>query len=118
PLALRVSLAVLLALILALSVNAFYQVIRKPTELLFPVSGTLYKTPQETWRDYGPLFRRYSTGSISPPLLAGRAQGVGSCNSLVRTYWRWSWVVRPFELSRPASSAVGMYQITDGTFAE
>jgi hypothetical protein len=118
PLALRVSLGVLLAVILALSVNAFYQVIRKPTELLFPVSGTLYKTPQETWRDYGPLFRRYSTGSISPQLLAALAQVEGSGNPLVRTYWRWSWVVRPFELYRPASSAVGMYQITDGTFAE
>jgi hypothetical protein len=118
PLAVRVSLGVLLAVILALSVNAFYQVIRKPTELLFPVSGTLYKTPQETWRDYGPLFRRYSTGSISPQLLAALAQVEGSGNPLVRTYWRWSWVLRPFELYRPASSAVGMYQITDGTFAE
>src|SRR4029077_17485268 len=29
-----------------------------------------------------------------------------------------SWDSRPFELYRPASSAVGMYQITDGTFAE
>jgi len=41
-----------------------------------------------------------------------------SGNPLVRTYWRWSWALKPFELYRPASSAVGMYQITDGTFAE
>ena len=36
----------------------------------------------------------------------------------MRTYWRWSWTLQPFEMYRPASSAVGMYQITDGTFAE
>jgi hypothetical protein len=118
PPALRVCLGVLLAAILALSVNALYQVIRKPTELFFPVSGTLYKTPPETWADYGPLFRRYATHNIPPQLLAALAQVEGSGNPLVRTYWRWSWVLRPFELYRPASSAVGMYQITDGTFAE
>ena len=118
PLALRVCLGVLLAGTLALSVNALYQVIRKPTELFFPVSDTLYKTPQETWRRYGPLFRRYATHRISAQLLAALAQVEGSGNPLVRTYWRWSWVLRPFELYRPASSAVGMYQITDPTFAE
>src|SRR3989442_2498888 len=118
PLALRVGLGVALAAILALSLNALYQVVRKPTELFFPVSGTLYKTPQETWREYGPLFRRYATRSIPPQLLAALAQVEGSGNPLVRTYWRWTWVLRPLELYRPASSAVGMYQITDATFAE
>ena len=118
PLALRLCLGALLVVSLALSVNAFYQVVRKPTELFFPVSGTLYKTPQETWRQYGPLFRRYATQRISAELLASLAQVEGSGNPLARTYWRWSWVLRPFELYRPASSAVGMYQITDATFAE
>jgi hypothetical protein len=42
----------------------------------------------------------------------------GSGNPVVRTYWRWSLTRQPFEVYRPASSAVGMYQITDGTFAE
>jgi hypothetical protein len=42
----------------------------------------------------------------------------GSGNPVVRTYWRWSWTPQPFEIYRPASSAVGMYQITDGTFAQ
>ena len=102
----------------ALAANAVYQVVRKPTELFFPVSGALYKTPAETWRDYGPFFRRYATRAISPELLAALAQVEGSGNPLVRTYWRWAWAARPFDLYRPASSAVGMYQITDGTFAE
>jgi hypothetical protein len=55
---------------------------------------------------------------MTPELLAALAQVEGSGNPVARTYWRWSWSLRPFELYRPASSAVGMYQITDGTFAE
>lgn len=98
--------------------NGVYQVLRKPTELFFPVSGTLAKTPAETWRDYAPLFRRYATRRLSPEFLAALAQVEGSGNPVARTYWRWSWKPHFFELYRPASSAVGMYQITDGTFAE
>jgi len=118
PVAWRLLIGVLLAAGVALAINGVYQVARKPTELFFPVSGVLAKTPQETWREYGPAFRRYATPAIAPELLAALAQVEGSGNPLVRTYWRWSWEPRPFDLYRPASSAVGMYQITDGTFAE
>lgn len=111
-------MGLLLAAAAALLVNAVYQVLRKPTELLFPVSGVLAKTPEETWRAYGSAFRLYATPNVTPELLAALAQVEGSGNPLVRTYWRWSWRLRPFEVYRPASSAVGMYQITDGTFAE
>jgi hypothetical protein len=95
-----------------------YQVVRKPSELFFPVSGTLNKTPTETWREYSPLFLKYSTKVISPELLAALAQVEGSGNPVARTYWRWSLSQRPFDVYRPASSSVGMYQITDGTFAD
>ena len=64
--------AVVLSILIAVwfVVNGLYQVARKPTELFFPVSGTLNKTPRETWRQYGPLFRKYSTEVMSPELLA------------------------------------------------
>ena len=101
-----------------LALNLAYQVIRKPSELFFPVSGALYKTPSQTWRQYGSLFRDHATSVVTPDLLAALAQVEGSGNPVVRTYWRWSFNRKPFELYRPASSAVGMYQITDGTFAE
>ena len=101
-----------------LVVNWIYQVVRKPSELFFPVSGTLYKTPTETWDAYEPIFRRHSTHVMTPELLAALAQVEGSGNPIARTYWRWTWRMQPFEVYRPASSAVGMYQITDGTFGE
>jgi len=118
PLAARLLPGVLVAVVLVLAVNGIYQVVRKPTELFFPVSGVLGKTPGQTWREYGREFRRFATPEVPADLLAALAQVEGSGNPLVRTYWRWSWVVEPFEIYRPASSAVGMYQITDGTFAE
>jgi len=105
-------------LLLSVAINWLYQVARKPSELFFPVSGALYKTPPETWRQYARIFNQYSTGVISPAFLAAIAQVEGSGNPVARTYWRWTWTSQPFEIYRPASSAVGMYQMTDGTFAE
>jgi hypothetical protein len=104
--------------ILALLVNGIYQVLRKPTELFFPVSSALNKLPEETWSRYGPIFKQHSTEVATAPFLAALAQVEASGNPVARTYWRWSWRPHFFELYRPASSAVGMYQITDGTFAE
>ncbi len=114
----QIIMGVAILLAVSLAINWIYQVIRKPTELFFPVSGTLFKSPQETWREYGPVFRKHATNVISPELLAALAQVEGSGNPVARTYWRWSWKLEPFEIYRPATSAVGMYQITDGTFAE
>ena len=98
--------------------NWTYQVIRKPTELFAPVSASLAKSPQSIWQSYGSLFEKYSTSIISPEFLAALAQLEGDGNPLARTTWRWKWSQNPFEMYRPASSAVGMFQITDGTFAE
>jgi hypothetical protein len=118
PPAFRVVVGLSLALVAWLALNWTYQVIRKPTELFFPVSGTLSKSPPDTWRQYAPLFQAYSTRTITPELLAAIAQEEGAGNPVARTYWRWQLSWNPFELYRPASSAVGMYQITDATFVE
>jgi hypothetical protein len=118
PRSVQVVICVVLAATVSITINWIYQVVHKPSELFFPVSGTLNKTPSETWRQYAPAFQTYSTAVVSPELLAALAQVEGSGNPVARTYWRWVWTVHPFGLYRPASSAVGMYQITDGTFAE
>ena len=99
------------------TLNLIYQVIRKPGELFAPVSGSLAKSPAATWQSYGALFEAYSTSIISPELLAALAQVESDGNPIARTYWRWQWSWNPFEIYRPASSALGMFQLTDGTFA-
>jgi len=118
PLAIRILVGAVIILAAWSAVNWVYQVIRKPTELFFPVSGALAKMPPETWRQYGPLFRAHSTAVITPELLAALAQVEGGGNPVAQTYWRWRRTWNPFELYQPASSAVGMYQITDATFRE
>jgi hypothetical protein len=71
--------------------NLIYHVIHKPTELLFFIGHRLDKEPPETWRQYGALFR---------------------------TYWRWRFSFNPFAIYQPASSAVGLFQMTDPAYAE
>jgi hypothetical protein len=113
----RLSLGLAAFVVAALAVNWAYQVVRKPSELLFPISEAFYKDPAATWRAYGALFERHSTAVMTPALLAALAQVEGSGNPVVRTYWRFGAAREPFEIYRPASSAVGMFQITNGTFA-
>jgi hypothetical protein len=115
---LRIAAAGLALVALWALANWIYQTARKPSEILFPLSGAFYKTPEATWGDYGPLFRRHATAVMTPQLLAALAQVEGSGNPLARTYWRWQLSWNPFELYQPASSAVGMLQITDARFAE
>ena len=89
--------------------NFAYHVVRKPTEMFFPVSGALNKMPAETWRQYAPLFNDIPLRPLRPNFAAlDRA----------RTYWRWRLTWHPFEIYQPASSAVGMYQLTDAAFAD
>lgn len=114
----RVTVCTFAVVIFALLVNVIYQVARKPAELFFPMSGALSKTPTETWREYAPIFRAHSTPVMTAELLAALAQVEGAGNPVARTPWRVRASSDPRELYRPASSAVGMYQITDGTFRE
>jgi hypothetical protein len=106
----------ILAVVVFFALNWAYQVYRKPGELLAPAGAS--KSPQSTWQSYGPLFEKHSTSTMSPEFLAALAQVEGDGNPVARTYWRWKWSWNPFEIYRPASSALGMFQITDGTFAE
>jgi hypothetical protein len=98
--------------------NLVYHVARKPTELFFFVGSALDKEPTETWRQYGPPFRAYSTSTITPELLAALAQVESTGNPVARTYWRWQLSYNPFAVYQPASSAVGLYQMTDAAYAE
>ena len=118
PPTVRVVVIAAAALAVLATTNLVYQVMRKPAEMFFPVSGALNKMPAETWRQYAPLFREYSTAAIPAELLAALAQVEGSGNPVARTYWHWRLTWHPFGIYEPASSAVGMYQMTDAAFAD
>ncbi len=118
PLPVRAAITVATAAVLLAAANLVYQVARKPADILGPLGGTLDKTPAETWQEYGPLFQQHATAAIPAELLAALAQVEGAGNPVATTYWKWNLTWRPFELFRPASSAVGMYQMTDAAFAD
>lgn len=118
PLAVRIAGIVAIVFVTLILSNIVYHVLHKPTELFFFVGNRLSKTPTETWRAYGPLFRTYATRSITPELLAALAQVESTGNPLDRTYWRWRFSFNPFAIYRPASSAVGLFQMTDPAYAE
>ena len=107
-----------LLLLVWLGVNWAYQAFHKPTEIFFPLDRSLKKRPVETWKHYESLFREHATAVITPEFLAALAQVEGGGNPVARTYWRWQLTWNPLEWYQPASSAVGMYQMTDGTFRE
>ncbi len=118
PRAVRIAVATVLLVAVWAGANWIVQVAHKPTEVFVPVSGALDKAPAQTWQEYGSIFTKYSTAVITPDLLAALAQVEGSGNPVARTYWRWRASWNPFKVYQPASSAVGMFQITDGTFAQ
>jgi len=118
PRAIQIAGGVAILLAVVSLVNLVYHVILKPTELFAFIGHRLDKEPTETWRQYGPLFRNLSTSTIPPELLAALAQVESSGNPVDRTYWRWRWSFNPFAIYQPASSAVGLFQMTDGAYAE
>ncbi|HBP89223.1 MAG TPA: transglycosylase [Nitrospiraceae bacterium] len=107
-----------LLFLLWLGVNWAFHTFHKPTEIFFPLDQSLNKSPVQTWKEYESLFREHATAVITPEFLAALAQVEGGGNPVARTYWEWQLTWNPLALYRPASSAVGMYQITDGTFRE
>jgi hypothetical protein len=109
---------IVLALATAAALNFVYQVARKPTELLGLVMRPSPKSPPETWERYGALFREHATDLVAPETLAALVQAESAGDPLARTYWRWRWSTNPFDVYAPASSAVGLLQITDATFDE
>jgi hypothetical protein len=118
PVAVRAGLILAVVVAVWAATNWVVQAARKPTEMFFPVGEALAKTPASTWREYGPLFREHSTAVISPELLAALAQIEGAGNPVARPRWTWRWSRNPFEWYRPASSAVGMFQITDAAYRD
>jgi hypothetical protein len=108
-------LAGLLALAL---VATAYQILRAPSQIPGLVAGPAPRAPRETWARYGSAFRAHATPLVRPELLAALAQAESQGDPLARTPWRWRWTWNVFELWAPASSAAGLFQLTDAAFEE
>jgi hypothetical protein len=108
----------LIAIVLFLCVNYAVQVARKPTELLGLVLSPAPLTPEQTWARYGDDVRANATDVVRPELLAALIQVESAGDPLARTYWHWRWTTDPFRMWAPASSAVGLLQMTDANYEE
>src|SRR3954466_14482104 len=118
PRMVRIAGGVAMLFAVVVLVNIAYQTMRKPTEVFVLVGHALDKDPPETWRQYGPLFRKHATATITPELLAALAQVETSGNPLARTYWPCRGGFAPLAIYRPASSAVGLFQMLDAADAD
>jgi hypothetical protein len=63
PLIVQIAGSVAIPLAVVTLVNLVYHVILKPTELFAFIGHRLDKEPAETWRQYGPLFRKLSASA-------------------------------------------------------
>lgn len=104
--------------LLLLFTNLVFQFYKKPAEIIGLFDVWFHKTPFETWTAYSSEFKDKSTNILTPDLLAALAQIESNGNPIARTYWKWRATKDLGRLFSPASSAAGMYQITDGTFNE
>jgi hypothetical protein len=109
---------VILAAAALAMVTFAYQLARKPTEIVGLVVPSAPKTPEATWAEYGRFFEAHSTPVIPPELLAALAQAESGGDPLARTYWRWRWSWNPLDVYGPASSAVGLLQMTDRNYLD
>ena len=82
--------------------------------LVAPASA---KLPEATWAEYGELFEEHATELVEPELLAALVQ-VEARGSARAHLLALAMELEPARALRPASSAVGILQITDGTFVE
>lgn len=101
-----------------LALGMAYQLARKPAELFGAVTPSSPKTPEGTWRAYGPLFGAHATEIATPQLLAALAQVESAGDPLATPPWRVRWRWNPLDLYGPPSSAVGLLQITDAAYAD
>lgn len=100
------------------SVNWLVQVARVPSQATAPLEPYFYKEPKAAWNAHGDLFRAHATPLLTPAFLAALAQVEAAGNPIATTYWRWRWSWNPLQWYAPASSAAGLFQMTDGMFAQ
>jgi hypothetical protein len=101
-----------------MALNLAIGVIRKPAHILKPFSKYFYKVPSETWSSYQDIFTYYQTDILDAPLLAAMAQAESAGNPIATPYWQFSFRQDILTMFQPASSSLGIYQMTYDTFED
>ncbi len=101
-----------------LGLNVLIGVVRKPAHLLNPISKFFYKVPSQTWQSYKTEFKQYETDIIDASFLAALAQTESSGNPIATAYWHFSFKQDILSIFQPASSSIGLYQMTLDTFKD
>ncbi len=109
-------MAVALVILYVLT-NFFVQLYRKPAEILSFAAFLHYKTPEENWSAYQEYFLNAEKYGIQAETLAALAQAESSGSPWATPRWTFNWWPREaFDFYRPQSSAVGLFQFTNGTY--
>ena len=112
------SFYILILLILTPVLNIGWQVYKKPSELLRPFAKYFNKSPKQTWYSYYDEFKEHSEPYLTPEFLAALAQVESSGNPIAQTYWDLKLSTNIEKWYAPASSSVGLYQLTEPTFKQ
>ncbi len=97
-------------------INFMWQVYKKPTEVLRPISKYFNKSPKQTWYSYYDEFNKHADPYLSAEYLAALAQVESSGNPIAQTYWDFKLSTDISKMYAPASSSVGLYQFTEPSF--
>jgi hypothetical protein len=106
----------LLVIALYFVVNFAVQLYRKPAEIFSFAAKIHYKTPEESWSAYHDYFVEAEKYGLRAELLAALAQAESSGSPWATPRWTFHWPREFFDLYRPQSSAVGLFQFTNGTY--
>jgi hypothetical protein len=104
--------------VLFFPLNFAAQLAFKPTELYRFAGIGSSKSVRGTWIAYETEFKRHATDVMTPDFLAGLAYTESSGNPSAQPPWVWRLTLVPWRLYAPASSAVGLMQITDGNLQQ
>ncbi len=102
--------------LLLFTANGLYQVFMKPTELIRFLGFDEPRNVTETWDEYGNLFNRHKTPITTPDFLAALAQAESGGNPIAGPGWKLRMTANLSQIYAPASSSLGLYQITDGFY--
>ncbi len=94
--------------------NFIWHSLNHPSQIL-SLFLSFPKSPSELWNSYKDDFKDSATHRMSSEQLAALALVESSGDPFATPPWTFTWSLNPFSLYRPASSAVGLMQLTKGT---